>query len=100
VLSDIGGSVYLFAGGVMYALVPVPIEQQVNQLLALRRVQEALNLLDRTSDGYATRFFLPALLLFRNEGDDAEMLSVEPAAVSGVCRRRTPSSWCQIVDCS
>jgi len=52
ILSDSGGVIYLLADKTLYTLAPVPIEQQVNQLLALRRVQEALNLLDRTSDGY------------------------------------------------
>ena len=36
VLSDSGGMVYLSAGGTLYTPLPVPIEQQVNQLLALR----------------------------------------------------------------
>ena len=56
-LADEGSSIYVVASNQLAVLRPVPVDQQVNQLLALNRVQEALNLLDRTAEGYVCFVF-------------------------------------------
>eukprot|EP00698_Gefionella_okellyi_P018751 TRINITY_DN565_c0_g1_i1.p1 TRINITY_DN565_c0_g1~~TRINITY_DN565_c0_g1_i1.p1 ORF type:complete len:1003 (-),score=175.07 TRINITY_DN565_c0_g1_i1:1176-4184(-) len=49
------GKILLHHAGRVSLLRPVPTDQQVNQLLALNRVQEALNLLDNTAEGASSR---------------------------------------------